>query len=97
MIFPYNFAQKQISDVKTKHHTPEGTFTGSPGEIADKLLKASGGSVKKARQRITFYINRAGENCSPEVRKAKKILMEDYSAPRYVVYVPSFNFNLGAL
>lgn len=78
---PGNFAKKkkrprQISDVKTKHHPPEGTFTGSAESIARKVMKDANGDLGKAIRRITFYVNRAGENCSPEARGAKRILMK---------------------
>lgn len=76
---PGNFAKrkhKQLSDVKTKHHPPEGTFTGSAESIARKVMKDAHGDLGKAIRRITFYVNRAGENCSSEARAAKKILVD---------------------
>lgn len=74
--FYMNFSEKRISDVEVRHHPPEGTFTGSPEAIARKVLKDAHGNLGKAIRRITFYVNRAGENCSPEARKAKKILTD---------------------
>lgn len=70
--------EKQLSDIETKQPTPEGLFTESAEVIVRTLLKQTKGDIGKAIQKITFYINRAGDNLSnaKEVNKAKKILQE---------------------
>ena len=66
-------ADKWSGKVKTKWHSKPGVFTGSAKEIANYLW---GEDKKKALQRITYYINRAGDNLSNKtnVLAAKKDL-----------------------
>lgn len=68
--------EKQLSDVEPKHSTPKDLFTKPASTIVRVLLQQTKGNVGKAIQKITFYINRAGENLSNkvEVNKAKNIL-----------------------
>lgn len=70
--------EKQLSDIETKKPTPKDLFTKSASTIVEVLLQMTKGNVGKAIQKITFYINRAGENLSnkSEVLKAKKILQD---------------------
>lgn len=54
-------ADKWTSDVKTKHHTPEGLFKdGSSDEIARELKREHGDDFAGAMSALNFYINRAG-------------------------------------
>lgn len=66
----------QLSDVKTKHHTPEGLFTQDSQHIVDGLLKDANNDEELALKRINFYINRAGDGLSNKtnVNSAKKEL-----------------------
>lgn len=68
--------EKQLSDIETKHSTPKDLFTKPAETIVRVLLQQTNGNVGKAIQKITFYINRAGDNLSnsKEVNKAKNIL-----------------------
>lgn len=68
--------EKQLSDIKPKQHTPKDLFTKPAGTIVKVLLQQTKGNVSKAIQKITFYINRSGDNLSNavEVTKAKNIL-----------------------
>lgn len=68
--------EKELSDVETKHHTPEGLFTGSTKDIVDGLLKDANGDEELALKRINYYINRAGDGLSNKtaVHNAKKEL-----------------------
>lgn len=64
-------------DVKTHWHPPEGFFEQSAEKIAEGLKSASDG-LAQAMDRLDFYINRAGDNLSGEVKarleKSKEIL-----------------------
>ena len=53
---------------KEKFHTPPGLFKKSGKTIAEYLLKTAD-SPKQAMLRLTFYINRAGDNLSTEDHK----------------------------
>ena len=68
--------EKQLSDIESKHPTSKDLFTKSAETIVRVLLQQTKGNIGKAIQKITFYINRAGENLSNkvEVNKAKEIL-----------------------
>jgi hypothetical protein len=70
--------EKQLSDYETDKPTPEGLFKKSAETIVRTLLSMTKGDIGKAIQKITFYINRAGDNLSnaQEVKKAKKILQD---------------------
>lgn len=71
--------------VHTKWHPKEGLFTGDdPQEIADYLLKHSE-DRGQAMQRLTFYMNRAGDNLKNKtvLNKVKKILSESVLSPGY--------------
>lgn len=70
--------EKQLSDYKTTDPTPKDLFTKDAETIARVLTRMTGGDLGKAIQKITFYINRAGDNLSnaTEVNKAKKILQD---------------------
>jgi len=69
-------------EVKTKWHPPEGFFEQSAQDVAEGLKNASD-SLAQAMDRLNFYINRAGDNLSPErkatLEKAKKILDSLYA------------------
>jgi hypothetical protein len=71
-----------LSDVQVKGTVPEGTFTGKAKSIVSKLMEASNGDSRKAKRKLTFYINRAGDKLSnkSEINKAKKIL-NNFSDP----------------
>lgn len=73
-------AEDWLKDVKVdpKDKTPEGLFTKPAGTIVRELLKLTKNDIGKAIQKITFYINRAGDNLSNvnEVEKAKKELQK---------------------
>ena len=60
---------------KAKYHPPEGLFTKSGETIAKTLLDDSD-SPGQAMKRLTFYMNRAGENLEnkAELEKAKDII-----------------------
>lgn len=66
-----------------KYHTPKGLFTRSPKAIASVLLEGAHGDPGLAMRRITFYMNRAGSNLSPQektkLNEAKKILRKNPS------------------
>jgi hypothetical protein len=63
-------ADKWSSDVKTKHHTPEGLFKdGSSDKIAKELKKEHGDDFAGAMSALNFYLNRAGENLPEDQRK----------------------------
>jgi hypothetical protein len=71
--------------VHTKWHPKEGLFTGdNPQEIADYLLKHSD-DKGQAMQRLTFYMNRAGDNLKNKtvLNKVKKILSESILSDGY--------------
>ena len=70
--------KKQLSDIEPKQSTPKDLFTKPASTIVRVLLQQTKGNVGKAIQKITFYINRAGENLSnkSEVTKAKEILQK---------------------
>lgn len=70
--------KKQLSDIEPKQSTPKDLFTKPASTIVRVLLQQTKGNIGKAIQKITFYINRAGENLSnkAEVNKAKKILQD---------------------
>lgn len=71
----YSFAKKaSISEANVKETVPTGTYTGTAEEIARKCMRNARHDKKKAMKRITFYINRAGRNCSPEVLRAKEMI-----------------------
>jgi len=63
-------ADKWSADVEEKHHTPEGLFSKSAGEIAKEIKKEHGGNFKGAMSALNFYYNRGGKNLS-EADKAK--------------------------
>lgn len=69
-------AEHKLSDVEVKDHTPEGLFTKSGPTIAETLLSEASGDAGKAMQKLTFYINRAGDKVSNKgaLEEAKKIL-----------------------
>lgn len=73
-------AENWIKDVKVKEKskTPKGLFTENSSKIVRELLKLTDNDIGKAIRKITFYINRAGQNLSNEreIEKAKKELME---------------------
>ena len=53
---------KQLSDVKTKKHPPEGLFAKGSATAIAKWLKSSHEDLKGAMAALTFYKNRAGKN-----------------------------------
>ena len=73
-------AEDWLKDVKVdpKNKTPEGLFTKPASTIVRELLKLTKNDIGKAIQKITFYINRAGDNLSNanEVEKAKEQLQK---------------------
>jgi hypothetical protein len=71
--------EKQLSDVKTKKHPPEGLFAdGSAKKIADWAWSSHGGNLRKAMASLNFYVNRGGDNLPSDqkekVEKAKELL-----------------------
>ena len=64
-----------IPEVKPKVKIPDGLFTKKAADIVSGLLGLAGG-LSKALTRISFYINRGGDNLpnKTEVLKAKKII-----------------------
>lgn len=74
--------EKWSQEVETHHHPVKGThpFKGSdPKELVRKILKDSRGNTGKAISRLTFYINRGGENLSNKsaLERAKKLLQNN--------------------
>ena len=65
---------ENLSDVKTKWHPPEGTFTKEPEEIAKIVCKGHNGNLQKAVASVNFYYNRCGENCENKSDEIIKIL-----------------------
>ena len=67
--------------VKKKWKPPDGFFTKSAEEIASGL-KGVSKSAAQAQSRLSFYINRAGDNLSSEdkgrLNHAKEILSKSY-------------------
>lgn len=51
------------AEVKPKFEPKEGIFTQSAEKIA-KYLKSNSKDLRQAMSRLTFYINRGGENLS---------------------------------
>lgn len=74
-------ADKWSSDVKTKHHTPEGLFKdGSVDEIAKELKREHGTDFAGAMSALNFYINRGGDDIpnKKNVEGAKEKLRQLY-------------------
>lgn len=73
--------KKWVSKVDTDYSPPEGTFTKSAEEIATQLHKDSE-DLDQAMSRLTFYINRAGDNLSNKrksvLNKAKDLLRKKF-------------------
>lgn len=65
-----------------KFHPPEGTFSKNPQEIARIISQNKRASYQTAMSRLNFFLNRGGENISPDMRarvnKAKDILRKMY-------------------
>ena len=71
-----SYLTARLSDIKAKWHPEEGLFTRKdPNYIANYLIKNSK-DLKQAMNRLTFYMNRAGENLenSQTLEKVKKII-----------------------
>ena len=71
-----SYLTERLSDIKAKWHPEEGLFTRKdPNYIANYLIKNSK-DLKQAMNRLTFYMNRAGENLenSQTLEKVKKII-----------------------
>ena len=85
--------EEELSDVETKHHTPEGLFTGSTKDIVDGLLKDANGDEELALKRINFYINRAGDGLSNKtaVHSAKKELEKKVEERKESIKSSKFN------
>lgn len=68
-------------NIESGWHPPEGLFQTSATNIAKVLLAAD---KSKAMKRLTFYINRAGENLSSEdeqrLNHAKEIISKTTSS-----------------
>lgn len=65
--------------VKTKKHPPEGLFkNGSASEIA-AWLKKSHKDLRGAVSAFNFYVNRAGKNLSPEMKKKMDVVRRKLS------------------
>jgi hypothetical protein len=61
--------EKWSGEVKTRFHPKPGLFaSGSAQEIADYLHKRCH-SFQQCMSRVTFYLNRAGDNLSPERKR----------------------------
>jgi hypothetical protein len=76
--------EKWSQDVKEKFHPPEGTFKeGSADKIATIISQNGRTPYKTAIARLNFFLNRGGENVSPEIRakvnRAKEILKKRYN------------------
>jgi hypothetical protein len=74
-------ADKWSSDVKTKHHTPDGLFKdGTSEEIAKELKREHGDDFAGAMSALNFYINRGGKNIPnrQNVEGAKEALRKLY-------------------
>ena len=74
-------ADNWSSDVKTKHHTPEGLFkNGTSDEIARELKREHGDDFAGAMSALSFYINRGGESIpnKKNVEGAKDALRKLY-------------------
>ena len=73
---------KWSGKVKVKWHPKEGFFTQSAADIASGL-KNNSKSAAQAQSRLSFYINRSGNNLSDERRsaleKARGILSKSYA------------------
>lgn len=71
-----NWSKEVTDTVKEKDKPKEGTFTGKASTIVKELLKLTDGDKGKAMKKLTFYMNRAGENLTnkTELEKAKKQL-----------------------
>lgn len=61
-------AEKDVEHNPDKPDFPEGFFEGSPSAIANGL-KAKSDSFKQAMSRLNFYINRGGDNLSPDDKR----------------------------
>ena len=71
-----DYILERLSDVKPKWHPEEGLFTRKdPNYIANYLIKNSK-DLKQAMNRLTFYMNRAGENLENKtvLNKVKAII-----------------------
>lgn len=60
-------------EVKTKYHTPEGTFTDKAPEVVKILMQGADNDPTLALHRLLFYMNRAGDKLTnaEELDKAK--------------------------
>jgi hypothetical protein len=75
--------EKWAQEVEEKFHPPAGTFKeGSPDKIASVISQNGRAPYKTAIARLSFFLNRGGENISPEIRakvnRAKEILKKRY-------------------
>jgi hypothetical protein len=76
--------EKWSNDVKEKFHPPEGLFKNkSAGEIAKVISQNWTAGLKTSMARLNYFLNRGGENISPEIKKkvekAKELVHNHYN------------------
>lgn len=70
--------EEQLSDVDSEWSPKEGLFTMKSANYIANYLERNSDSLGQAIKRLTFYMNRSGENLTNKqvLKKAKKILQE---------------------
>lgn len=70
--------EEQLSDVDGEWKPKEGLFTMKSANYIANYLERNSDSLGQAIKRLTFYMNRSGENLTNKqvLKKAKKILQE---------------------
>lgn len=70
--------EREKNPLPKSEQIPEGLFTEPARNVADGLLKVSKNDIGKAIRKLTFYMNRAGDNLTnkTELEKAKDILQK---------------------
>ena len=76
--------EKWSNEVHGRFHPPEGTFKEkSAEEIARIISQNWRASLQTTMARLNFFLNRGGENISPEIRAkvnhAKEIVRKHYN------------------
>jgi len=80
------FEEENLSDVKTKWEPKEGIFLSKSPESIVRYLRANSKDDSQAIKRLTFYMNRAGENLKNKtvLNKAKAMLKESMSTSEWI-------------
>ncbi len=70
--------KEELSDVKSRWTPPEGLFTKDDPECIAKVLIDNAKDPGQAMKRLTFYMNRAGDDCPNKtvLNKVKEIIRQ---------------------